>query len=91
MEDLSYARLLHAVIQKRGILRTPVRADDKFATGTVFNDSKDSFVITQNIEGAEPVTALPNFCSPAMGVSSPHGQNANIPMERLIALVKRWL
>ena len=41
--------------------QTPVRADDKFATGTVFNDSKDSFVITQNIEGAEPVTAPAKF------------------------------
>ena len=39
----------------------PVGGDDKFATGTVFSDSKDHFVITQTIEGAEAITAPAKF------------------------------
>ncbi|MEI7669093.1 MAG: TIGR03118 family protein [Pseudomonadota bacterium] len=39
----------------------PVGGEDKFATGVVFSDSKDAFVITQTIIGAEPVTAPAKF------------------------------
>lgn len=43
------------------IVKLPVGGDDKFATGTVFSDSKKDFVITQNIEGVEPITAPAKF------------------------------
>lgn len=39
----------------------PVGGDDKFATGVVYSDSKDGFVITQEVQGAEPVTAPAKF------------------------------
>ena len=39
----------------------PVGGDDNVATGTVFNDSKTNFVITQEVEGAEPITAPAKF------------------------------
>ncbi len=42
-------------------VKLPVGGDDKFATGTVYSDSKDGFVITQTIEGAEPITAPAKF------------------------------
>lgn len=42
-------------------VKLPVGGDDKFATGIVFSDSKDSFVITQKVEGAEPITAPAKF------------------------------
>ncbi len=42
-------------------VKLPIGGDDKFATGVVFNDSKENFVITQKIEGAEPITAPAKF------------------------------
>lgn len=42
-------------------VKLPVGGDDKFATGVVFNDSKDSFIITQKpVTGAE-ITAPAKF------------------------------
>jgi len=35
------------------IVKLPVGGKDKFATGTVFNDSKDNFEIAQQVEGFE--------------------------------------
>lgn len=43
------------------IITLPVGGDDKFATSTVFSNSKDQFVITQEVKGAEPVTAPTKF------------------------------
>lgn len=54
-------------LQKLGVDKTlpvvsvPVGGDDKFATSTIFIDSKDHFVITQQIKGAEPITAPAKF------------------------------
>ncbi len=42
-------------------VKLPVGGDDKFATGVVFSDSKEHFVITQNIDNAEPITAPAKF------------------------------
>lgn len=42
-------------------VKLPVGGEDNFATGVVFSDSKDNFVITQKIKGAEPVTAPAKF------------------------------
>lgn len=42
-------------------VKLPVGGDDKFATGVVFSDSKDSFVITQKPKGADPITAPAKF------------------------------
>lgn len=42
-------------------VKLPVGGDDKFATGTVFSGSKEHFVITQNVKGAEPITAPAKF------------------------------
>ena len=39
----------------------PVGGDDKFATGTVFSDSRDRFVITQPLPGAGLITAPAKF------------------------------
>lgn len=47
-DDLAYVKL-------------PVGGDDKFATGVVFSNSKDGFVITQAIEGKAPITAPAKF------------------------------
>lgn len=52
-------RILHQDSLKTVTL--PVGGDDKFATGVVFNDSKKNFVITQEIQGLEPVTAPAKF------------------------------
>jgi uncharacterized protein (TIGR03118 family) len=52
-------RILHQDVLK--IVKLPVGGDDKFATGTVFSDSPDHFVITQNVPGADPVTAPAKF------------------------------
>ncbi|NDB69984.1 MAG: TIGR03118 family protein, partial [Methylocystaceae bacterium] len=52
-------RTLHQ--DKLKAVKLPVGGDDKFATGTVFSDSKDNFVITQNIEGVETITAPAKF------------------------------
>ncbi len=43
------------------IITLPVGGKDNFATGVVFSDSKTDFIITQNIKGAEPVTAPAKF------------------------------
>lgn len=42
-------------------VKLPVGGDDKFATGVVFVDSKDNFIITQEMEGADPITAPSKF------------------------------
>jgi len=42
-------------------VKLPVGGDDKFATGTVFSDSKENFVITQEVKGKEPITAPAKF------------------------------
>lgn len=52
-------RLLHQDALKT--VKLPVGDKDNFATGTVFVDSKENFVITQTIEGAEPITAPSKF------------------------------
>ena len=52
-------RTLHQDALK--IVTLPVGGNDTFATGVVFSDSKDNFVITQTIKGAEPVTAPAKF------------------------------
>jgi len=52
-------RVLHQ--DKLKTVTLPIGGDDKFATGVVFSDSKDNFIITQNIEGANPITAPAKF------------------------------
>lgn len=52
-------RTLHTDALK--YVKLPVGGNDNFATGVVFSDSKENFVITQNIKGAEPVTAPAKF------------------------------
>ena len=42
-------------------VKLPVGGDDKFATGTVFSGSTENFIITQNVKGAEPITAPAKF------------------------------
>lgn len=42
-------------------VKLPVGGDDKFATSTVYSDSKENFVITQEIKGAEAITAPAKF------------------------------
>jgi uncharacterized protein (TIGR03118 family) len=42
-------------------VKLPVGGDDKFATGIVFNDSKDTFVITQTPTTGEVITAPAKF------------------------------
>lgn len=42
-------------------VKLPIGGVDNFATGVVFSDSKEDFVITQKIKGAEPVTAPAKF------------------------------
>ena len=42
-------------------VKLPVGGDDHFATGTVFNDSTEHFVVTQDVPGAEPITAPAKF------------------------------
>lgn len=39
----------------------PIGGKDNFATGVVFVDSKDEFVITQEVKGAAPITAPAKF------------------------------
>lgn len=43
------------------IVKLSVGGEDNFATGIVFSDSKDSFVITQQIEKREPIIAPAKF------------------------------
>lgn len=52
-------RKLHQ--DKLKTVKLPVGGDDKFATGTVFSDSKENFVITQEIKGKEPIIAPAKF------------------------------
>jgi len=52
-------RKLHADNLK--YVKLPVGGEEQFATSVVFSDSKENFVITQNIEGVEPVTAPAKF------------------------------
>lgn len=47
--------------EKLKVVKLPVGGKDNVATGVVFIDSKDNFVITQDIEGAEPITAPSKF------------------------------
>src|SRR5690606_22433277 len=42
-------------------VHVPTGSDEAFATSTVFLDTKDNFVITQDIEGADPITAGSKF------------------------------
>jgi uncharacterized protein (TIGR03118 family) len=42
-------------------IKLPIGGKDNFATGVVFSGSKEDFVITQKIEGAQPVTAPAKF------------------------------
>lgn len=42
-------------------VKLPIGGADNFATGVVFSDSKKDFVITQEIEGADPITAPAKF------------------------------
>lgn len=43
------------------IVKLPVGGAENFSTGTVFVDSKDQFVITQDVQGAGPITAPSKF------------------------------
>lgn len=43
------------------IVTLPVGGDDKFSTSTVFSGSKENFVITQDVKGADPITAPAKF------------------------------
>ncbi|MDX1974208.1 MAG: TIGR03118 family protein [Rickettsiales bacterium] len=52
-------RKLHT--DKLSHVKLPVGGDDKFATGVVFSDSSSNFVITQSVQGAEPITAPAKF------------------------------
>lgn len=46
---------------KLKIVKLPVGGKEQFATSTVFNDSKENFVITQEIAGVQPITAPAKF------------------------------
>lgn len=53
---------LHALFQdKLKTITLPVGGDDKFATGVVFSNSTNDFVITQEVGGAAPITAPAKF------------------------------
>lgn len=52
-------RLLHTDNLK--YVKLPVGGDENFATGVVFSDSTKDFVVTQSVEGAEPITAPAKF------------------------------
>lgn len=43
------------------VVKLPVGGADKFSTSTVFSGSKKDFVITQEVKGAEPITAPTKF------------------------------
>ncbi len=43
------------------IVKLPIGGTDKFSTSTVFSGSKKDFVITQEVKGAEPITAPTKF------------------------------
>lgn len=42
-------------------VKLPIGGEDNFATGVAFSDSKTDFVITQKVEGVEPITAPAKF------------------------------
>ncbi len=42
-------------------VKLPVGGDDRFATSTVFSDSKENFVISQDIKDKDPITAPAKF------------------------------
>lgn len=42
-------------------VKLPVGGDENFATGVVFSDSTKDFVITQTVDGVEPITAPAKF------------------------------
>lgn len=46
---------------KLKIVKLPVGGNEQFATSTVFNDSKENFIITQEIKDAQPITAPAKF------------------------------
>ena len=52
-------RTLHT--DKLEYVKLPVGGDDKFATGTVFNDSKENFVVSQKPETGDIITAPAKF------------------------------
>ncbi len=52
-------RTLHSDALK--YVKLPVGGKDNMTTGIAFNDSKENFVITQSVTGAEPVTAPAKF------------------------------
>ena len=52
-------RQLH--VDKLKYVKLPVGGAGLMATGTVFSDSKDNFIITQVIPGVEPITAPAKF------------------------------
>lgn len=52
-------RTLHTDALK--YVKLPVGGDDKFATGVVFSDSAKDFIVTQAVEGADPITAPAKF------------------------------
>ncbi len=52
-------RALHQ--DKLQYVKLPVGGDENFATGVVFVDSKDQFILTQQVEDAEPITAPAKF------------------------------
>lgn len=52
-------RKLHT--DKLQYVKLPIGGKDNFATGVVFSDSKEDFIITQEVEGAEPITAPAKF------------------------------
>jgi uncharacterized protein (TIGR03118 family) len=43
------------------MIKLPIGGRDKFATSVVFNNSKDTFVITQSVKTASPITAPAKF------------------------------
>ncbi len=42
-------------------VKLPVGGADNFATGVIFVDSKENFIITQKVKDAEPITAAAKF------------------------------
>lgn len=42
-------------------VKLPVGGEENVATGTVFSDSTQDFIITQNVKGADPITAPSKF------------------------------
>lgn len=55
------AKLRPLHMDKLAYVHVPVTGDEQFTTGVVFNDSKDTFVITQDVADAAPITAPAKF------------------------------